>query len=61
MTEAVEVARPRVTVYFDDDIYEHLEKRAKEEVRSVANLVEFIVVQEVADVVRAPKSEDKDD
>ena len=42
------MARPRVTVYLNEDVYEHLEKRAEREVRTVPNLVEFLVVQAIA-------------
>lgn len=45
-TEAA-VARPKITVYVNDDVYEYLQQRADREIRSVANLVEFIVTQEM--------------
>lgn len=41
------VARPRVTVYFSEEIYQYLVERADRELRTVANLVEYIVVQSV--------------
>lgn len=41
------VARPRVTVYFSEEIYKYLVERADRELRTVANLVEYLVVQTV--------------
>ncbi|GET42893.1 ribbon-helix-helix domain-containing protein [Microseira wollei] len=41
------VARPRVTVYFSEEIYKYLVERADRELRTVANLVEYLVVQSV--------------
>ena len=40
-----EVSRPRVTVSFNEDVYEYLSQRAEKEVRTIANLIEFIVIQ----------------
>lgn len=40
-------ARPRVTVYFSEEIYKYLVERADRELRTVANLVEYLVVQSV--------------
>jgi hypothetical protein len=39
------VARPRVTVSFSEEIYAWLNQRAEKEVRTVANLVEYLVIQ----------------
>jgi hypothetical protein len=39
------VARPRVTVSFSEEIHQYLADRAEREVRSVANLVEYLVVK----------------
>lgn len=39
------VARPRVTVYFSEDTYQYLVERADREVRTVANLVEYLIVK----------------
>lgn len=44
------MARMKVTVYFDEDIHGFLEKLAKEAVRTVPNLVEFLAVRSVADI-----------
>ena len=37
----------RVTVYFSEEIYKYLVERADRELRTVANLVEYLVVQTV--------------
>ena len=39
------VARPKITVYIDNEVYQWLIKRAKKEVRSPANLAEFLLNQ----------------
>ncbi|MEL4896375.1 ribbon-helix-helix domain-containing protein [Crocosphaera sp. Alani8] len=39
------VVRPKVTVYFNQDIYDWLNEKAEREVRSVANLVEYLVTK----------------
>jgi hypothetical protein len=40
------VARQKVTVYFNQDVYDWLNERADKEVRSVGNLVEYLIVQQ---------------
>jgi len=55
------VARPRVTVYFSEEIYKHLSERADREVRTVANLVEYLVVQAVQeDIEKSDRSNSND-
>jgi hypothetical protein len=39
------VARPKVTVYFNQDVYDWLSEKADKEVRSVANLVEYLITK----------------
>lgn len=39
------VVRPKVTVYFNQDVYDWLTKKADNEVRSVANLVEYLITK----------------
>lgn len=39
------MARPRTTVSFDEDVFKKLSDRAKKEVRTVANLVEYLVLK----------------
>lgn len=54
------MARPRVTVYFSEEIYKHLAERADREVRTVANLVEYLVVQAVQeDIAQSDRPEPK--
>jgi hypothetical protein len=43
---SAKVTRQKVTVYFNQDIYEWLNERADREVRSVGNLVEYLIVQQ---------------
>ena len=39
------VARPKISVYFDEKVYEWLVSRAKQELRSPANLAEYLITQ----------------
>ncbi|MEP0925294.1 hypothetical protein [Leptolyngbya sp. ST-U4] len=39
------MARPRTTVSFDEDVFKKLSDRAEKEVRTVANLVEYLVLK----------------
>ena len=39
------VARPKISVYLDDEVYQWLEQRAKKEIRSPANLAEYLITQ----------------
>lgn len=39
------VVRPKVTVYFNQDVYDWLNEKAEKEVRSVANLVEYLITK----------------
>ncbi|WP_013335024.1 hypothetical protein [Gloeothece verrucosa] len=39
------VARPKVTVYFNPDVYEWLNAKAEREIRSIANCVEYLVTK----------------
>ena len=39
------MARPRTTVSFDEEVFQKLSDRAEKEVRTVANLVEYLVLK----------------
>ena len=39
------MARPKISVYLDNDVYQWLENRAKKEIRSPANLAEYLITQ----------------
>lgn len=39
------MARPRTTVSFDEDVFQKLSERAEKEVRTIANLVEYLVLK----------------
>ena len=53
--EQMATQKPRVSVSLDKEVYEWLEERAKREVRTISNLVEFFVVREM----QSEKSEKK--
>jgi hypothetical protein len=55
---SAKVARQKVTVYFNQDIYEWLNERADREVRSVGNLVEYLIVQQKKEEEAKSKKKD---
>jgi hypothetical protein len=55
------VARPRVTVYFSEEVYQYLAERADREVRTVANLVEYLIVQLVQEEKAGSDRQDQRD
>ncbi|MDY6784263.1 MAG: hypothetical protein SW833_17235 [Cyanobacteriota bacterium] len=55
------MARPRVTVYFSEEVYKYLAERADREVRTVANLVEYLVVQLVQEEKTDDDGQDRTD
>ena len=51
------VVRPKVTVYFNQDVYDWLTDKAEREVRSVANLVEYLITKAKEDEETTQESE----
>lgn len=45
--EQMATQKPRVSVSLEQEVYDWLEKRAKKEVRTMSNLIEFFVVREM--------------
>lgn len=53
------MARQRLTVSLDTEVYEYLAKRAKKEVRTIPNLIEFLCVQEMERQKSQQSNQDK--
>ncbi|MDY7014095.1 MAG: hypothetical protein SVX43_10965 [Cyanobacteriota bacterium] len=58
MTSAT-VPRPRVTVYFDEEILDALTEWASEETRTVGNLVEHLAIRALKEREKSQVEQDK--
>lgn len=57
--QLVDMARERLTVSLDTEVYEYLAKRAEKEVRTIPNLIEFLCVQEMERQKSQQSNQDK--
>jgi hypothetical protein len=60
MINLATVARPRVTVYFDQETLDLLTQWANEETRTIGNLVEHLATKALRERLEKSESQEKD-